>query len=138
MCGCWARSWNSSFRSGIVQAFGYGMLMTSRNWDEDEVLDVCRFYVQTVNANIAEFARNQPSMSVSLENIRRDFDRFLTRIQAEGDLGAAAGSGTRDTTDRIEIAPVHDQPPTFTPTSTSVVPTRSPRIAKNAGSTTQV
>jgi hypothetical protein len=81
--------WNKSV--GIIPAFARGVLLTRYNWTDDEKMDVCRFYVKTVNANITEFlsSRQSVSMSVSLEDIHEDFNAFLDRISAVGDLEAA-------------------------------------------------
>ena len=83
------KRWHSGYAGSILHAFASGILMTSRQWKRDEILDVCRFYVETVNANIVEFLRTRPSLSVSLENVDADFSVFLDRIGAEGDLLAA-------------------------------------------------
>ncbi len=83
------RRWDNEWQGGIIRAFAQGILMTGHEWDEDEKNAVCRFYIDTVNANIAEFLRGRPSLSVSLENIEQDFDSFLEAIGAEGDLGGA-------------------------------------------------
>ena len=63
--------------------------MTARIWDDDEILDVCRFYIDTVNANITEYLETRSSIAVSLEDVEHDFDLFLDRIDAGGDLDAA-------------------------------------------------
>lgn len=81
--------WDSPYPASMIRAFGQG-IVTHRGWPEEERLDVCRFYVRTVNDNIAQFMRHQPlTMSVRLEAVRDDFPRFLDRIDAEGDLTAA-------------------------------------------------
>jgi hypothetical protein len=74
---------------GIIRAFSNGILLTARTWEDEEILDVCRFYVDTVNSNIAEFLKARPSISVSLENVGQDFEKFLSRIDARGDLESA-------------------------------------------------
>jgi hypothetical protein len=81
--------WDSRFSGGIIMASPQGILMTAQEWPASERLDVCRFYVQTVNTSIREFIRNRPVLSVSIENIREDFDEFLRVIGGDGDLTAA-------------------------------------------------
>ena len=83
------KRWDKTRTAGIIGAFAQGILMTRRNWDDDEKLAVCRFYVDTVNANITDFLRFRPSVQVSLEHVQWDFNQFLERITAEGDIGAA-------------------------------------------------
>ncbi len=83
------KRWDAHWPGGIIGAFAQGVLMTAQEWPEDARIEVCRFYVETVNANITEFLRSRPSIHVSLENIRDDFASFLERISAEGDLEAA-------------------------------------------------
>lgn len=81
--------WDSGYRGSIIRAFAHGMLMEGNDWREEERLDVCRFYVDTVNTNITEFLKTRPSMTVQLENVGEDFTEFLNRIDARGDLDAA-------------------------------------------------
>jgi hypothetical protein len=75
-------------RSSIMRGYDRGILMGSYA----EPLDICRDYVETVNANIALFLRDKdPShvMTVQLEHAKEDFARFWDWIGAEGDLEAA-------------------------------------------------
>ncbi len=94
--------WDSTWTGGIIGAFAHGLLMTSEEWPEHERMDVCRFYVRTVNSNITEFLRSRRSIHISLENIESDFESFLERICAEGDLEAATREwSTRHNASRI-------------------------------------
>jgi len=57
--------------------------------DEDP-LEVCRDYVDTVTQNISMFLADKPHvLTVRLEQARRDFRRFWRWIDASGDLDAA-------------------------------------------------
>lgn len=90
-----AHSFERRWGRGIIAAFADGIMMPGRSsWAPEERLNVCRFYVQTVTANIEEYVRTRPSMQVRVENIGRDFARFLDRIGAAGDLDAAMGEWT--------------------------------------------
>lgn len=81
--------WTSSWKGSIISAFAHGILMSGKDWDPDERLQVSRFYVSTVHANIREFLRNRPSIMVELESPVETFSTFLDLISAEGDLEAA-------------------------------------------------
>ncbi|MDN5744085.1 MAG: hypothetical protein L0H31_03070 [Nocardioidaceae bacterium] len=87
----YARRWNGKYRASMIRAFGHGIVMRAKDWPEEKRVDVARFYADTVNANIEEFLKNRPSMTVDLETIETDFPVFLDRIGAEGDLDAAIG-----------------------------------------------
>ena len=81
--------WDSGFHSAIVRAFAQGILIRPRS-PRGRRPDVARFYVQTVNENIAEFCRHQPhAMDFPLEQADPLFPAFWERIRAEGDLAAA-------------------------------------------------
>jgi len=77
---------NNAFRASVIRAFAHGIVMKKDDWLESEKLDVCRHYVETVNANIEEFLKNRPHMVVELEDNGLSFDAFLREIGAEGDL----------------------------------------------------
>jgi hypothetical protein len=75
-------------RSSIMRGYAHGILMGT----DAEPIDICRDYVETVNANIAFFLRSKdPSrvMTVRLEHVKEDFARFWNWIGAEGDAEAA-------------------------------------------------
>lgn len=74
--------------TGIVPAYRSGVLMIPRA----EPIEICRDYVETVNANIRHFLDGKPNvLHVALENIEHDFARFWEWIGAEGDRAAALG-----------------------------------------------
>src|SRR5699024_6213748 len=84
--------WDSKFRASIIRAFGHGVITRSKEWSEPERADVARFYVQTVNDNIAAFLTDKPHVArCRLKNIDTDYADFLTRIGADGDTAAAMG-----------------------------------------------
>ena len=83
------KRWDSKFRPSIIRAFGHGIVQRVKDWPEEQRLDVCRHYVDTVTANIDDFLRARPSMTVDVENVETDFALFLDRIGAQGDRDAA-------------------------------------------------
>lgn len=77
------RRWH--IRTGIIRAYSHGIL--SQQQDD---IEVCRDYWDTVNANIEAFLRDKTQKTtVRLEHVKRDFRRFWEMIGAEGDLDAA-------------------------------------------------
>ncbi|WP_298326293.1 hypothetical protein [Haloactinopolyspora sp.] len=84
------RRWDRG-RANIVGAFGQAMLPVPRQrTGEDERLEICRFYVDTVRTNIEAFLATVPySMTIDLERAEEQFPEFWHRIGAEGDLDAA-------------------------------------------------
>jgi hypothetical protein len=81
--------WNYLNRLGIIEAFGHAMIMSSAGWSTKERMSICRFYVETVTANIELFLRGRPNqMEFHLESAKSDFTRFWEMIGAEGDLAA--------------------------------------------------
>lgn len=85
------KRWDSTFRPSMISAFGHGIVQRSKDWPESRRISVCRFYVDTVTANIQEFLRNRAHLRVDTDQPQRDFHPFLDRIGAEGDLDAAMG-----------------------------------------------
>lgn len=81
--------WESEFRSNIIRAFAHGIIMRDVAYTADERIDVCRYYVDTVTANIETFLAQRPHLSVQLEEVDRDFPIFLDAIGAKGDVEAA-------------------------------------------------
>lgn len=100
----YARRWDSGFRSGITRAFGYGIVVRTRDWAPEEIDSVIRFYVETVTSNVESFLRDRPSMTIQLERLEEQFPEFVDRIGATGDLAAA----------RAELAVAHNASPTPT------------------------
>ncbi len=77
-------------RSGIIRPFSQSIVLRVQDWPEAERVELARFYVQVVTANITEFLSHQPrTHAMTLENIQSDFPRFLDLIGAEGDFDAA-------------------------------------------------
>lgn len=84
-----AKSYNNRWhvKNGIIRAFSRGILMNPYSKDD---LDVCLDYVDVVNDNIEEFFKDKKNfMTVEMENISVDFERFIKNIGAEGDLVSA-------------------------------------------------
>jgi len=79
------RRWESSYRSNIIKAFAHGIIQRRSDWDDPEA--VVRFYVETVEANIAEFVKERDHMIVRLGT--PDFESFWEWIGAEGDRHGA-------------------------------------------------
>jgi hypothetical protein len=85
-----AQSYNKRWHmaTGIIPAYRSGVLMLPRATP----IEICRDYVETVNANIRYFLEGKPHvLHVALENIEVDFSRFWEWISAEGDQAAALG-----------------------------------------------
>lgn len=79
------RRWESNYRASIIKAFAHGIIQRRADWDDREA--VVRFYVEAVEANIAEFLKAKDHMVVKLGT--SDFDRFWDWIGAQGDRNAA-------------------------------------------------
>lgn len=76
-------------RASIIRAFAHGIVIRGRDYAGEERREVCRAYVDAVTANIEQFLEDRPSMEMWLEEGAATFPRFLDRIAATGDLGAA-------------------------------------------------
>ena len=74
----------------IIRPFGQAIVMHWEEWSERERLEVCRFYVDTVTANVDAFLEGRAFTTMWLHEARESFPAFLDRIGAEGDLPAAA------------------------------------------------
>lgn len=74
-------------RASIIRAFGHGIVMRGKDWDDPE--RVCQFYVETVTANIEEFLKPRPSVTIQLERADHQFPRFVEAIGATGHVAAA-------------------------------------------------
>ena len=89
-----AKSYLRRYDSGIVVA--YRRKIVPMMGEEPEPLDVCRHYVDTVNANIELFLKHKPQkMECWLETADQDFRRFWERIGATGDLSRAVDEWQR-------------------------------------------
>jgi len=72
---------------GLMWAYGQRLI-----WENDnaELIDVCRHYCRTVNANIRLFLKDKRNtMTVHLESAKDDFRTFWRRIGATGALEEA-------------------------------------------------
>ena len=80
-----ARSYNKRWhiRSTIIRGFREAVMMNAGG----DPLDICRYYVDVVEENIAAFLRTKSHvMSIDISNAERDFPKFWAWIGAEGDL----------------------------------------------------
>ena len=84
----------------MIHAFANGIVMNPDAYvTEDEQLAVCKYYVDTVYANIEEFVRNRHFCTVHLKDDGGEsFSQFLSMINAQGDIDGA----------RVEFATNHD------------------------------
>lgn len=80
---------NSNYRASIMNAFAHGILMKPGDWTPEEEVEVAKFYVETIHANITNFIKNRNHLVVHLQDRGESFDHFLDEIEAEGDLDAA-------------------------------------------------
>lgn len=76
-------------RASLISAFGNGLLMRGKPWPRHKRLEVSRFLVDTVHANIRTFLADRPHVAVRLETAAQDFAEFWEWVGAEGDLDAA-------------------------------------------------
>jgi hypothetical protein len=83
------RRWDSAFRASIIRAFGHGIVSRSVDWSLDERREVCGFYVDTVNQNVAEFVAGRQSIALQLELLDEQFVPFAERIGGRVDADAA-------------------------------------------------
>ncbi len=87
----YAARWDSGFHSGIIRAFAQGIVMR-KQYQEEQRIRLARFYVSTVNENIAAFLADKPHrLDFPLERAEELFSTFWRQIGAEGDLDAALG-----------------------------------------------
>jgi len=83
-----ATSFTHRWGKGIIGAFDGGIVFGSK--PPDRAMDMCRFYVDTVTANIESFLRGRPrQMTVWLEDAPSWLPDLWTRIGGEGNLQAA-------------------------------------------------
>lgn len=76
-------------RINFARAFGHAIVMHGAEWPEHGKLEVSRFQVRTMVANIEEFLSNRVHWTVWLHEASTWFPPFLDYIRAEGDLKAA-------------------------------------------------
>jgi hypothetical protein len=77
---------NSTYRASIIRAFAHGIVMQRKDWTKDQRVEVCRHYIDTISANIEEFIKDRPRMTVHLEDGGASFEAFLQRIEAKGNI----------------------------------------------------
>lgn len=83
----YAKRW--PLQHSVVRAFGHGIVPCNGRPESDPI-EMSRFMVSEVNANIEAFLKDKPNqMTIHLEAIRCQFPEFLNRINAAGDLEQA-------------------------------------------------
>lgn len=88
--------WTYRSRLGIIEAFGHAIIMSTASWSKRQRMAICRFYVETVTANIELFLQGRPNkMQFRLESAKTDFARFWEAIGAEGDLDSGLAEWDR-------------------------------------------
>jgi len=86
----WLHRWKTiNFESTMIKHFGHGIIMRPQQYHDDQMVDVCKYYVQTVYDNIDEFLKTKRHMTVLLEDNGITFSDFLSSIEAKGDLNSA-------------------------------------------------
>jgi len=75
--------------ASLAAAFGNGLLLRYEPWSKEERLGVCRFMVESIDANIREFLKGRESLSLDLSTLESDFQSLWEWIDAEGDLEGA-------------------------------------------------
>jgi len=86
---------------GLMWAYGQRLIWEN---DEAELIDVCRHYCRTVNANIRLFLKGKSkTMTVQLESVQEHFREFWDRIGATGDLESAVQEWDRRHNESEEI-----------------------------------
>lgn len=75
----------------IIEAFCEGIRLTPTiKLNEEQKLQACYDYIDTVNINIDSFLANKTkTMEMNLENLEEDFRVFWNKIGAEGDFEKA-------------------------------------------------
>ncbi|GAA4889758.1 hypothetical protein [Streptomonospora salina] len=86
----YARRWDSGDPAGIIRAFAGGVVMRRKSWPQEQRLEVSRYYVRTVTANIEAFlADKSRQMTVWLDEVEEWFPVFWERLGGRGDCDAA-------------------------------------------------
>jgi hypothetical protein len=75
----------------IIDSFCEGIRMSPAEFlSEEERLQACYDYIDTVNSNIEHFMSDKrKTMTLNLENVEQDFSELWNRIAAQGNLGNA-------------------------------------------------
>jgi hypothetical protein len=89
-----AHSFARRYPGGIIGAFSGCIVMTPKRvrdaMDVGHELDMCRYYVETVNANIKlALAFAQFRKEIAIETAKEDFPSFMKSINAIGNIEAA-------------------------------------------------
>jgi hypothetical protein len=82
------KRWSDPYRSSIIRAFSYGIVMAEGEWQEDKQMELCRAYVRTVTSNIEMFLRGVNFVRVNIED-PTSFSDFLKLAAATGNISAA-------------------------------------------------
>lgn len=91
-----AKSFTNRYDGGIIKAYRDGILCGGWRDIEDDPMDICQHYCETVNSNIRRFLENKSRcMKFSLKTAKSDFHRFWRQIDASGDVEAALAEWTR-------------------------------------------
>lgn len=84
-----ARSFTKRYKSGIIAAYRGKGILTGLSENADP-MSVSLDYCDTVNSNIELFLKDKTNkITVTLEDIQNDFQKFWLWLGAEGDLTAA-------------------------------------------------
>lgn len=85
-----ARRWDSGDPAGVVTAFAGALVKRRTPWPQEQRLEVCRYYVRTVTANIETFLADKTrQMTVWLDEADEWFPLFWERVGGTGDFDAA-------------------------------------------------
>ncbi|MDA0566565.1 hypothetical protein LG943_19945 [Streptomonospora sp. S1-112] len=85
-----AKRWENGNPAGVITAFATSLVIHPAPWPDAQRMEVCRFYVQTVTANIEAFLADKPNqMTVWLDDAATWFPAFWDRIGGQGDYDAA-------------------------------------------------
>jgi hypothetical protein len=78
------RSFLKKWGSGVIDAFT-GTIVMQRDWQPSQRAAACRFYVETVNANLRQFLKDKPQqLTIDIERPLPGFEEFWKRIGAQG------------------------------------------------------
>lgn len=82
-----------SGKVSIIKAFCEGLLMKPiTGLSEEERLEICEYYYDTVNKNISNFLVNKSkTLTIYLESMAEGFETLWNEIGAEGDFDKALG-----------------------------------------------
>ncbi|GAB3447607.1 hypothetical protein GCM10027570_20230 [Streptomonospora sediminis] len=85
-----AKRWENGNPAGVITAFAGALVIRPSPWPAERRLEVCRYYVQTVTANIEAFLADKPrQMTVWLDEAEEWFPKLWERIGGQGDFDNA-------------------------------------------------